>query len=63
MNQLDHDLYVELPNLINRIFKQVTLPTTSSKEFELIKSQLKKVSEQEIEACTNTFYKLTSSKK
>lgn len=63
MNQLDHDLYVELPNLINRIFKQVTLPTTSSKEFELIKGQLKKVSEQEIEACTNTFYKLTSSKK
>lgn len=60
MNENEYLLYVELPNLINRIMKLVVGRTPDEEVARIFVNEIKKVSNAELESALNTVKKLST---
>ncbi|WP_278475435.1 hypothetical protein [Turicibacter sanguinis] len=54
MKEQEYLLYVELPNLINRIMKLAVAPTPNEEVARIFAEEIKKVSNAELESALNT---------
>ena len=58
MEERDKLLYIELPNLINRIMKYESLPTSKTSILQATGEEIKKISNAEVDSALDTNLKL-----
>lgn len=60
MKEQEYLLYVELPNLINRIMKLAVAPTPNEEVARIFAEEIKKVSNAELDSALNTVKMLSA---